>query len=107
MKTYGKNMKKIHTCTGWWKTEIKWESNIRSFFFSRGEAEYLPTKNLQMDDDWLSRNGILRQDCTHMRLYAEDFTHDHSTFRRGFADFCKLLFKDEERHLGQHDPQIT
>ena len=74
-------------------------------FFSRGEAEYLTNKNLQMDDDWLSRNGILRQDCTHMRLYAEDFTHDHSTFRRGFADFCKLLFKDEERHLGQHDPR--
>ncbi len=71
-------------------------------FFSRGEAEYLTNRNLQMDDDWLSRNDILAQDCTHMRLYAEDFTHDHSTFRRGFADFAKLLFKQEERHLGRH-----
>lgn len=71
-------------------------------FFSRGEAEYLTNSLLQMDDDWLSRNGILRQNCTHLRLYARDFTHDHSTFRRGFADFCKLLFRETERSLGQH-----
>lgn len=73
-------------------------------FFSRGEAEYLTNWILQMDDDWLSRNGILRQNCTHVRLYAGDFTHDHSTFRRGFADFARLLFKDNVRNLGQHKP---
>ena len=73
-------------------------------FFSRGEAEYLTNWNLQMDDEFLSKNGILRQNCTHMRLYGGDFTHDFSTFRRGFADFCRLLFKDEERTLGFHKP---
>lgn len=76
----------------------------RILFFSRGEAEYLTNFILQMDDDWLSRNGILAQPCTHMRLYAGDFTHDHSTFRRGFADFVQLLFKDEPRPLGAHKP---
>ncbi len=73
-------------------------------FMSRGEAEYLTNWVLQMDDDWLSRNGILKQDCMHVRIYAGDFTHDHSTFRRGFADFCRLLFKDTERKLGPHKP---
>lgn len=73
-------------------------------FFSRGEAEYLTNWILQTDDDWLSRNGILRQNCTHMRMYGGDFTHDHSTFRRGFADFCRLLFRNEERDLGPHKP---
>lgn len=73
-------------------------------FFSRGEAEYLTNFILQEDDDWLSRNGILCQSCTHIRYYAPDFTHDHSTFRRGFADFCRLIFKDEERVLGEHKP---
>lgn len=73
-------------------------------FFSRGEAEYLTNFILQEDDDWLSRNGILCQNCTHIRYYAPDFTHDHSTFRRGFADFCRLLFKDDNRKLGEHKP---
>lgn len=73
-------------------------------FFSRGEAEYLTNYLLQMDDDWLSRNNILAQSCTHIRLYGGDFTHDHSTFRRGFADFAKLLFRDDERILGAHKP---
>lgn len=75
-------------------------------FFSRGEAEYLTNWGLQMDDDWLSRNGITRQNCTHVRLYAKDFTHDHSTFRRGFADFAKLLFIEDKRNLGPHKPDI-
>ncbi|MCD7762058.1 MAG: hypothetical protein LUI14_02460 [Lachnospiraceae bacterium] len=75
-------------------------------FMSRGEAEYLTNWILQMDDDWLSRNGILHQNCMHVRLYGGDFTHDHSTFRRGFADFCRLLFRNTNRILGQHKPDL-
>ncbi len=73
-------------------------------FISRGEAEYLTNWILQNCDDWMSRNGLMKQNCVHVRLYGGDFTHDHSTFRRGFADFAKLLFKDLDRTLGQHKP---
>lgn len=76
----------------------------RVLFFSRGEAEYLTNFILQEDDEWLSRNGILCQSCTHIRYYAPDFTHDYSTFRRGLADFCRLLFREDSRELGEHKP---
>lgn len=64
-------------------------------FISRGEGEYRSNVYAPDDDQWLFKQGIIKQNCFHIRYFAPDWCHDWSTFRRGLAEFVQLIFKDK------------
>lgn len=100
-------------CHDWLETyedndQIQWMVNnakgvneeYRVLYFSLGEGELRSNPYSVEDLFWLETQGIIKQECFHFRFYSPDFCHDWSTFRRGFADFAELLFREDH---GRYD----